>query len=134
MFRLPAVRQAESHVKNGGKAYMYYWVQPSAMPYRGACHAVELAYVFQNPEQTIFTGEPADAGLTEKVGDMWANFARFGDPSIPELDWLPYTEEDRMTAVISLSPYMKNDPLKAQREQLSPILRYMINASYAALD
>ena len=62
MFRLPAVRQAESHVKNGGKAYMYYWVQPSAMPYRGACHAVELAYVFQNPEQTIFTGEPADAG------------------------------------------------------------------------
>ena len=134
MFRLPAIRQAESHSKNGGKAYMYYWTQPSTKPFHGACHAVELAYVFQNPNETIFIGEPADAELTRIVGDMWANFARTGDPSVPELNWLPYTDKSRMTAMISLSPYLKSDPLKAQREKLSPILRYMINASYATLD
>ena len=134
MFRLPAVRQAESHSKNGGKAYMYYWTQPSAKAYCGACHAVELAYVFQNPQEAIFTGEPADAELTKAVGEMWTNFARTGDPSVPGLHWLPYTDHSRMTAMISLSPYLKSDPLKAQREQLSPILRYRINASYATLD
>ena len=134
MFRLPAVRQAESHAKNGGRAYMYYWTQPSAKPYCGACHAVELAYVFQNPDQTIYTGEPADAELTKTVGDMWANFARGGDPSVPGFEWRAYDLNDRETAVMSLSPYLISDPLRAQREQLSPILRYMINASYATLD
>ena len=134
MFRLPAVRQAESHAKNGGRAYMYYWTQPSAIRYRGACHAVELSYVFQNPQETIYTGKPADPELTKKVGDMWANFARTGDPSIPGLDWTAYDEKLRSTAIISLSPHIKIDPLKAQREQLSPLLRYMINASYATLD
>ena len=134
MFRLPAVRQAESHAKNGGRAYMYYWTQPSAKPYCGACHAVELAYVFQNPDQTIYTGEPADAELTKAVGDMWANFARGGDPSVPGFEWRAYDLKDRETAVMSLSPYLISDPLRAQREQLSPILRYMINASYATLD
>lgn len=134
MFRLPAVRQAECHAKNGGKAYMYYWTQPSSIRFRGACHAVELSYVFQNPQETIFTGEPADAGLTKIVGDMWANFARTGDPSVPGLDWNAYDEKLRSTAIISRSPHIKNDPLKAQRELLSPLLRYMINASYATLD
>lgn len=134
MFRLPAVRQAEGHTKNGGKAYMYYWTQPSSMRFRGACHAVELAYVFQNPQETIFTGKPADPDLTKQVGTMWANFARTGDPSVPGLDWSAYDDKQRSTAIISLSPHIKSDPLKAQREQLSPLLRYMINASYATLD
>ena len=134
MFRLPAVRQAEDHAKNGGRAYMYYWTQPSSLRYHGACHAVELAYVFQNPQETIFTGTPADPGLTKTVGDMWANFARAGDPSVPGLHWPAYDEKQRSTAIISLSPHIKSDPLKAQREQLSPLLRYMINASYATLD
>ena len=134
MFRLPAVRQAEGHARNGGKAYMYYWTQPSAIRYRGACHAVELSYVFQNPQETIYTGEPADPQLTKTVGNMWANFARTGDPSVPELNWIAYDEKRKSTAIISRSPYIKNDPLKAQREMLSPLLRYMINASYATLD
>ncbi|MBQ3418312.1 MAG: carboxylesterase/lipase family protein [Ruminococcus sp.] len=134
MFRLPAVRQAESHAKNGGRVYMYYWTQPSAIRYCGACHAVELSYVFQNPKETIYTGEPADPGLTETVGNMWANFARTGDPSVPDFDWIAYDEKRRTTAIIGRTPQIKCDPLKTQRELLSPLLRYMINASYASLD
>ena len=48
MFRLPAVKQAECHSDFGGRVYMYYWTEPSAKEYCGACHAVELAYVFGN--------------------------------------------------------------------------------------
>ena len=134
MFRLPAIRQAEGHSRHGGRVYMYYWTHPSTKPYCGACHAVELAYVFQNPHDTIFTGEPADAELTRTVGDMWANFARCGDPSVDELEWPRYNDSERMTAIINLSPHLKVDPLKEQRRQLSPILNYMINPSYATLD
>lgn len=134
MFRLPAIRQAEFHAKNGGNAYMYYWTQPSTILFRGACHAVELAYVFQNPQETIFTGKPADPELTKLVGDMWANFARTGNPSVHGFDWPAYDEKQRLTAVINRSPHITSDPLRTQRELINPLLRYMVNASYATLD
>lgn len=134
MFRLPAVRQAQSHAKNGGNAYMYYWTVPSALPMRKACHAVELAYVFGNLDETIYTGERADEALSDTVMEMWTNFARTGNPSIDELDWLPYSEAERNTMVISDHPTLEQDPMKNQREKLFPLLRYRINPSYAELD
>ena len=134
MFRLPAVRQAESHSRNGGRVFMYYWIEPSALRYRGACHAVELAYVFGNHEETIYTGERADAELSRRVMAMWAQFARTGDPSTDEVTWQAYKVPERMTLVISKDIKLKNDVLKNQRTILSPLLKHSINPSYATLD
>ena len=134
MFRLPAVEQARLHSKNGGKTYMYYWTVPSTLPMHKACHAVELAYVFGNRDETIYTGEPADKSLSDTVMQMWTNFARTGDPSTDSLTWERYSEPERATMVIDRHPYMQNDILRSQRELLSPLLRYMINPSYAMLD
>ncbi|MBQ3266085.1 MAG: carboxylesterase/lipase family protein [Ruminococcus sp.] len=134
MFRLPAIKQAQSHVQNGGKVFMYYWTQPSSVKYRGACHAVELAYVFGNLDETIFTGERGSEELSRTVMTMWANFARTGDPSAEGLAWLPYDADRRSTMVISAEPEMYDDVLSEQRKLLFPLLRYMINPSYAELD
>ncbi len=134
MFRLPAVYQAQEHAKNGGRAYMYYWTVPSAMPLRKACHAVELAYVFGNLDETIYTGERADEALSDMVMQMWTNFARTGDPSVNGLGWFPYDESSRVSMVISKEPHLKSDVLREQRQLLSPLLHYMINPSYATLD
>ena len=134
MFRLPAVEQARLHSKNGGKTYMYYWTVPSTLPMHKACHAVELAYVFGNRDETIYTGEPAGKSLSDTVMQMWTNFARTGDPSTDSLTWERYSEPERATMVIDRHPYMQNDILRSQRELLSPLLRYMINPSYAMLD
>lgn len=134
MFRLPAIRQAEEHAKNGGNAYMYYWTEPSTIKDRGACHAVELAYVFRNTEETIYTGEPADRRLSDRAADCWARFAATGDPSLPGEKWDRYDAETRRTMVFSKSSGMASDILKDQRECLTPLLRYMINPSYAELD
>ncbi len=134
MFRLPAVAQAQAHAENGGKAYMYYWTIPSALPLRKACHAVELSYVFGNLEETIYTGEIADETISDTVMRMWTNFARSGDPSVDDLTWDPYDPQTRATMILSQSPYMKNDPLNGRRKLLFPLLRHMINPSYATLD
>lgn len=134
MFRLPAVKQAELHSANGGRAYMYYWTERSAIPYHGACHAVELAYVFGNTEETIFTGKPADKALSDMVMRMWASFARTGDPSAEELAWPVYDTDERSTAILCTEPYIANDVLSEQRRLMTPLLRYMLNASYAVLD
>ena len=134
MFRLPAIEQASLHHENGGKAYMYYWTVPSALPLRKACHAVELAYVFGNLEETLYTGEVADEVLSDTVMQMWTNFARTGDPSVEGLPWEEYTQSKRATMVISRQPHMEDDVLSQRRTLLSPLLRRMINPSYATLD
>ena len=134
MFRLPAVAQAQYHAKNGGKAYMYLWTIPSFVPMRRSCHAVELAYVFGNREETIFTGQVADETVSDTVMQMWTNFARTGDPSVDGLKWNTYDGYDRATMIVSEDPYMQDDPLSGRRRLLFPLLRRMINPSYAALD
>lgn len=134
MFRLPAIAQAEYHTKNGGKAYMYFWTVQSALPKRKACHAVELAYVFGNIEETLYTGKVADEALSDTVIQMWTNFARNGDPSTDELSWEKYSSLARATMVISEEPHLEYDVLRKRRKLLAPLLKHMINPSYATLD
>ena len=50
LFRIPAMQQAALHADRGNRTYAYYWTYPCADERIGACHAVELAYVFNNPE------------------------------------------------------------------------------------
>ena len=134
MFRLPAIRQAELHTARGGKAYLYYWTQPSTIPRYGACHAVELAYVFGNTEDTIYTGTPADPDLSRFVMRLWTSFARTGTPDAGELTWNTYDADTRETMVLCTSPHTERDIKGDQRKLLSPMLRYMLNASYAEMD
>ena len=131
MFRLPAVRQAEEHSRNGGKVFMYYWKKRSHLPHLRACHAVELSYVFGNVTDTIYTGKPADPALSRQVQDQWVRFAETGDPGDAALPWPPFDAENRWTMVLGEKSEAVKDPLPEQRTVLEPILDYRLNASYA---
>ncbi|MBR1842059.1 MAG: carboxylesterase/lipase family protein [Oscillospiraceae bacterium] len=134
IFRLPAIRQAEGHAANGGRVYMYYWTKPSSIPFRRACHAVELAYVFGNLGETIYTGEGVDESLSETAMAAWVQFAKTGDPGTPALSWEPYSiAAHRPTMVLSSSPHTEREPLEEQRRALEPLLSYKINGSYASV-
>ena len=134
IFRGPAIAQAESHAKNGGKHYMYYWTKASAIEHYGACHAVELAYVFNNLDDTVFTGEPADPALAAAVQEMWVNFAKTGDPSSAEIAWEPYDGVSRRTMILGDDIHMTSDPLPEQRVLMKPLLKYRFNGQYKAAD
>lgn len=134
MFRLPAVAQAEAHAEHGGKAYMYLWTIPSVITMRNACHAVELAYVFGNREETIYTGQVADEKISDTVMQMWTNFARTGNPSTDRVIWERYNGTKRATMILSETPHLQDDPLSGRRKLLFPLLKHMINPSYADLD
>lgn len=127
LFRMPAVAQAEYHADAGGRNYMYYWTKESAIPYFGACHAVELAYVFNNLDDTVYTGEKADAALAAEVQEMWVNFVKTGDPSTADHHWDPYDSEERNTMILGDEIYQDSDPLQEQRELVEPLLSYQIN-------
>ena len=131
LFRLPAVRQGELHAKNGHPVYLYYWEQPSSLPHLGACHAVELAYVFNNLDETIYTGEGVDAEVAARVQNMWVNFAKTGDPSADGLTWEPYSASDRRTMLIGKRMRTEKDLKDGAREALTPLLRYRVNGNSA---
>ena len=134
LFRVPAIRQAELHTESGGRDYMYYWTKQSAIPHYGACHAIELAYVFNNTQDTIFTGEPADEKLAETVQEMWVNYAKTGDPSTEEYSWECYEREERQTMFLGDEIRMISDPFPQQRVLVEPLLKYRFNGYYRAAD
>lgn len=125
-FRLPALRQAELHIRGGGRAFVYSWAFPSSLPHLGACHAVELAYVFGNLDQTVFTGKGADHRLAAKVQQMWVNFACTGNPSLPEIEWPPYDVQQRPTLCFDTPLRIDFDPKREARELLTPLLRHRL--------
>ena len=130
MFRIPVIAQTRAFGDNGGKTYMYYWTYPSAIPGQGACHAVELAYVFNNPDETIYIGDPADSGLSAEVQQMWVNFARTGDPSTEAHPWKAYDPEDRQTMVLGEDIHMEKDLMEDRYGALEPFPDYHLTADY----
>lgn len=118
IFRIPAVTTAENHA---GSTYMYYWKQPSNIDDYGACHAVELAYVLNNLDETIFTGPDPDPELAKKVQEAWVSFAKTGKPQVEgEPEWPEYDSETRATMFINNTKENKhwtveNDPLAKER-------------------
>ena len=134
LFRVPAAFQAQANAENGGKAYVYYWTYPSALGSVGACHAVELAYVFNNLDQTIYTGDNINADLAAAVQTMWVNFAKTGDPSTEDITWPAYDKETRVSMVLGDDIHTENDLLAQQRELLKPLLQYGLNGCYTNLD
>ena len=134
MFRLPAIAQAEHHSENNGNVYMYYWKEKSKIPLYKACHAVELAYVFYNIDETIYTGEKADEQLARNVSNMWVEFAKTGNPSLESIEWHKFDKQDRITMTFKKDNIKEeSDILTKQREVLWPIVKYMINPGYADL-
>ncbi|MBQ9059988.1 MAG: carboxylesterase family protein [Firmicutes bacterium] len=136
VFRAPAIKAAENHAtaaktKEGkGKTYMYYWAKETDQPYQGASHASEISYVMGNFNHTVFSGN-VDKGLSKQMQDMWANFARTGDPSANGVQWDQYDGTNRATMTIGLDGgqedtelKMVNAPFHDQYQLVEPLLKY----------
>ena len=123
-YRIPAILEASYHSDNGGKTYMYNWTYPSSSDayHKGACHAVELAYVFGNLDCTLFTGLNPNKELSDKAMGAWANFARKGDPSINGVKWPEYNTKTRDTMMIGEDWNVVSDPDKDIRLEMMKLV------------
>ncbi|MFJ1864591.1 carboxylesterase/lipase family protein [Streptomyces sp. NPDC088097] len=75
-----ARREAPSHL------YEFRW--PSGVPGLGACHALELGFVFDTlrvPESSWLAGPDAPQALADEMHGAWVRFAVTGDPG-----WAPW--------------------------------------------
>lgn len=119
-WRYEILDYADRFADAGGDIRVYLWTIPSTRDdmYKSAVHAVELAYLFNNPEDGIYTGR-IDSEAAAKAQQAWINFAKTGDPTVDGVVWKPYDTAARDTMVIQTGKWeCVSDPSKTPRELL----------------
>jgi para-nitrobenzyl esterase len=122
VYRIPALRLADAQHGAGGPVYAYHFTWPTALRggALGACHGVEVPFVFGNvrsPAGIAIAGSgPEVDRLAEQVMDAWSGFARSGRPSARNLPgWPAYTVERRETMTLGAECRLELDPDGATR-------------------
>ncbi|MBK9178071.1 MAG: carboxylesterase/lipase family protein [Acidimicrobiales bacterium] len=122
VFRQPAIRLAERQAAHQPDTWMYLftWPSPAFGGALGACHAVEIPFVFDNlhqPGVELFTGDGEErAALATTTRDAWLAFARTGDPNHAGLPaWRRYDPAERSTMLLGLDPASADDPFGDER-------------------
>ncbi len=100
--------------------YLFQWQSPQLDGVAGAWHTAELAFCFDNTRRCEQgTGDTPEARtLAAKMATAWANFARTGNPSQPELEWTPSDPVRCQTMVFDDHCRMEDDPEGASRRIL----------------
>ncbi|GAA1570156.1 MULTISPECIES: carboxylesterase/lipase family protein [Kribbella] len=92
-YRIPAIRLAEAH--SGTYLYEFGWRSPACNGTLGACHVIELPFVFDNlddPSIAPMLGRRPPQHLADLVHRAWVDFAKTGDPG-----WPAYTRPERLS-------------------------------------
>jgi len=128
-FRLPGIRIAEAQCIHQPQTFSYLltWKSPAAKGLLGACHALELPFVFGTlcaPTMDRFAGTGPDADrLSETMMDSWLAFARSGDPSCDSLpSWDRYDKERRATMLFDRDCKLVDAPYDTERAAWDQIL------------
>ena len=119
-FTVPATRLAEAYASHQPATYMYMFDWESPVKRLGACHALELPFVFGTlsaPGNDRFAGVgPAAERLSEQMMDAWIAFARTGDPSCPAVGtWPRYEAGERQTMIFGKQTHVAAAPFEEER-------------------
>ncbi len=101
-FHIPALELVEAQRDVGQKVYNYLftWKSPGMGGLLGACHGLEIGFVFGSLEK-LFHGTGPDAEkLSQNVQDAWLAFARTGDPSCDSVGKWPVYGKNRATMML----------------------------------
>jgi para-nitrobenzyl esterase len=101
MFRKTAIRIAEAQCKfaPGGYNYLFCWKSPAVRGALGACHALDLGFVFGNYSADFGGSGPEADKLSGEMQDAWVSFARNGNPSCKSLGPWPQYSENRASMI-----------------------------------
>src|SRR3954447_2017627 len=121
MFRIGSIPAAEAESEfTSTYMYLFDWESPAMGGALGACHALELPFVFgtlHSPGLDKFAGSGPEADrLSEQMMDAWLAFARSGDPNTPALpEWSTYDGTQRATMVFGAHTHVENAPYDDER-------------------
>jgi len=120
-FRYHSTRLADVQSAQQVATYMYLftWQARGFDGALGACHALELPFVFGNWDQALAEiagpGPEADV-LTAQIQDAWLAFAKTGDPNHEGLpQWRPFDAQTRSTMILGEPCAMQDAPMEPER-------------------
>jgi para-nitrobenzyl esterase len=119
MFRQHSIALAEAHGLHQRDVWMFLftWPSPAQGGLLGACHALELPFVFGTLESPTaeFTGTDDAAGsLSATVRSAWLGFARTGAPP-EDLGWPRYEAGRRATLELGRTVRVLDAPEEDER-------------------
>jgi para-nitrobenzyl esterase len=128
MFRLPALDLIGAQRDNGQAAYNYLftWKSPMWDGSLGACHGLEIGFVFGNRDDKLCGTGPAADRLAECLQDAWLAFARRGDPSGGSAGRWPVYGQDRLTMLLGERCGVKAAPYEEERRVWDGVPRRQI--------
>jgi para-nitrobenzyl esterase len=114
-WRIPAIRLADAHAKSTSATYMYEfaWRSPQFNGLLGACHSLEIAFVFDtlgNGTEPLWGTNPPQQ-LADTMHSAWVDFATNGDCGWPKYDFTR-----RATMRFDTTSEVIDDPRCAERE------------------
>jgi para-nitrobenzyl esterase len=114
-FRVPAIRVAEARAAAGARTWMYRfdYPEPGANHGLGACHAVEIPYVFDTitrAELRPLLGDAPAQAVADRAHRVWVDFITRGDPG-----WVPYDTVNRATGLLTEQLSPAGDPAGDER-------------------
>jgi para-nitrobenzyl esterase len=106
VFHAPAARLLDLHAVHGREAYAYRfdWAPPLLGTRLGACHGIELPFVFGavlEPWLRPWVGgaAPGARKLAHRMQEAWIAFARTGHPGHPRLPYWPGYDTEKRQAM-----------------------------------
>jgi para-nitrobenzyl esterase len=122
-FRVPALRLAERQRAHQDRTFVYQvdWESPARRGALGACHGIEIPFVFGTLGRTgddRMSGSGPDAErLRDQMMDAWIAFARTGSPQHPGIgDWPAYDTTARPTMVFGQESGVVDTPFEEERQ------------------
>jgi para-nitrobenzyl esterase len=116
--RVPAIRLADAHAPARSATYMYEfaWASPAMGGGFGACHALEIPFVFDALDlglaqmQGTLLGDTPPQALADAMHRAWIAFATTGDPG-----WPRYDLDRRATMRFDAVSQVVDDPRRFER-------------------
>jgi para-nitrobenzyl esterase len=127
VFRVPSSRVADAQAAHAPTfVYLFGWGSPAMHGWLGACHGLEIAFVFGTQGQgelAAFTGSgPTADALSVAMMDAWLAFVRTGDPSTPALAWPAHDPATRPTMVFDGTSGLQHAPRDAERAAVDALV------------
>ncbi len=128
IFHYPAHSLARAHSLHVPQtyAYLFDWSPPLAGNAIGACHGIEIPFVFGSYSKPLLRpligfGREGRR-LSKRMMSAWIAFAREGDPNHSGLPvWPAYDPEARSTLTLGTKPSVLRNPFAAALELWSRI-------------
>ena len=129
IFRISTIRLLEAQRPNQPNTYnyMFSWPSPGLDGILGACHALEIPFVFGTLEaptlKDLIAVNSETKAISEKMMDAWIAFAHTGNPNhkgIPE--WPAYDAEKRTTMVLGAECKVDNAIFDKERKAWDGLL------------